>query len=372
MNVPLQQLCLLFHALPNVGSAVIRQTLAHYASAQDFWSAPAPPKVKGAGDASNAALVDLWRAGDSSEAWQQALEQHARLQLAGIELVSWRDATYPALLKQIPDSPALLYLQGNPDALRVPQLAIVGSRNASRMGIDTASAFAFDLASIGFAVCSGLALGIDGASHRGALAAGGITTAVLGTGVDRVYPQRHTELASEIVEKGVLISEFPLGAPPLRWHFPKRNRLIAGMCQGTLVVEAAPHSGSLITARLALDYNREVFAVPGSIHNPRSKGNHTLIREGAKLVETTDHILEELNGFLQLYSASMASTRPVAATRPITEDPPVLEAIDYHPTPLDVIVERTGMDCSQLAAVLLELEISGRIEACAGAWQRCR
>jgi DNA processing protein len=218
----------------------------------------------------------------------------AWLSETGHHLVTWADTDYPPLLREIPAPPVVLYVIGDRQSLSHPQFAIVGSRNPTPMGRENAHAFAKTLAGAGLTITSGLALGIDGAAHRGALDAGGKTIAVVGTGLDRVYPARHRDLAHAVVQQGALVSEFPLGTPPKSENFPVRNRIISGLSLGTLVVEAAVQSGSLITARLATEQGREVFAIPGSIHSPQARGCHALIRQGAKLVETAQDILEEL------------------------------------------------------------------------------
>lgn len=212
----------------------------------------------------------------------------------------WDDPGYPALLAEVADAPPLLYVEGAPETLERPQLAMVGSRRASPAGLGTAWSFARSLAQGGFAITSGLALGIDGAAHEGALEVGGATVAVLGTGLRRLYPRRHEALARRIVEGGgALVSELPLDSPPLPANFPRRNRIISGLSLGVLVVEASPASGSLITARLAAEQGREVYAIPGSIHHPGARGCHQLIRDGALLVESVGHVLEALRGWAQ-------------------------------------------------------------------------
>jgi DNA processing protein len=378
MNAAQQRFYLFLQSLPGAGPVALKQLLKHYPSAEIFWRSPTAPLIKGAQGRLNTALRAAWRSGENGPAWQRARDDQARLQDDAVHLISWRDAGYPPLLQQIPDCPALLYVRGNIASLCRPQLAIVGSRNASRAGLATARDFARELAAAGIVVCSGLALGIDGAAHQGALDAMGSTTAVLGTGIDTIYPLRHADLAGTIIENGALISEFPLGTLPRPGHFPRRNRIIAGMCVGTLVVEAALRSGSLITARLALDYNREVFAVPGSIHSPLCKGNHALIREGAKLVETTEHVLEEVISLLPCHTVAppqldqtSRNEPPVHLVMPSQKSAQhVLKAIDECPTSMDAIVDRTGMVMTELAEVLLDLEMSGWVEMCAGGWQR--
>lgn len=295
------------------------------------------------------------------------LRQWENFQCMGIHVICPTDDTYPELLAAINDPPGLLYVRGQLSALAQPQLAIVGSRNASHAGLDTARAFAGELANHGLVVTSGLALGIDTAAHQGALEGGGQTIAVLGTGVDSVYPRRNAKLADAIVENGALVSEFAPGTEPKAGHFPRRNRIIAGLSYGTLVVEAAPRSGSLITARLALDYNREVFAVPGSIHNPRVRGCHQLIRDGAALVETVPDILTELAIPLKTYLATRSRSKEALVS---TGGEKILAAVGFEPTTIDVIARRCGVKFEQLTSDLLELELAGHIFSVAGGYQR--
>lgn len=263
------------------------------------------------------------------------------------------DGDYPAVLLQTPDPPLLLYVQGQVEFLQRRSLAIVGSRNASAQGVDNARAFGTHLSHRGWTIVSGLAFGIDGAAHEGGLAGPGSTVAVVGTGLDRVYPARHRALAHRIATAGVLVSEYAPGTPPLAQNFPQRNRIIAGLARGTLVVEAALQSGSLITARQAAEYGREVFAVPGSIHSQLSRGCHALIRQGAKLVESADDILEELRGD----SGASAAPMPEATGR----SDPVLEALGHDPASLDALCARTGWSARELSGHLLELELEDRV-----------
>ena len=370
-----QLLCLLLHSQPRLGLSLTETLLQRFPSAPSFWSASRSDLPLSSRPAVNNALLQLWRAADNGGAWQQAQDWQQQLYDQEIHMLCPLDADYPALLREIPDRPGALYIRGDISALARPQLAVVGSRNASRSGLQIAVDFARELAAAGLTVSSGLALGIDGAAHRGALDASGVTIAVLGTGVDRIYPRRHGGLADEILNQGALVSEFPLGAEPLPRNFPRRNRILAGSSVGTLVVEAAASSGSLITARLALDYNREVFALPGSIHNPNAKGNHSLIRDGAKLVETTTHIFEELGALLQLLAADSHAQHGHQSAQPEALEPHlavVLDAIDYHATCFDTIVERTGFASAELGGYLLELELAQWLECSAGTWQRCR
>ncbi|MFT4046007.1 MAG: DNA-processing protein DprA, partial [Solimonas sp.] len=279
------------------------------------------------------------------------------------------DARYPAALRQIASAPPLLFWQGDVDVISLPQVAIVGSRSATPQGLDNARAFAAELSRRGFVITSGLALGIDGAAHRGALQAGGYTVAVCATGLDRVYPARHKTLAHEIAAHGVLISEFPTGVQALAEHFPRRNRIISGLALGVLVVEAARESGSLITARYAIEQSRELFAIPGSIHNPQARGCHALIRQGAKLVETVDDLLEELGPLLgPLLGTRLAEQKPPAMEAPLADEAAasVLTALGDELLTIDDLVQRTAMAIAELQTTLTMLELGGQIAAAAG------
>ena len=282
-------------------------------------------------------------------------------------------AEYPRLLKDIYDPPLALFAIGDVSLLVAPQLAIVGSRNPTASGRETAFGFSKSFAKNGLVITSGLALGIDAASHEGALAAMGKTIAVCGTGLDRVYPARHRDLARKIAETGLLISEFPLGMPPQAQNFPMRNRIISGLSVGTLVVEAALRSGSLITARSALHQGREVFAIPGSIHNPLARGCHNLLKDGAKLVETAEDVLEEL---VSLLGVSLAQSEVVSienqVTAPILDEEHLvlLENVGHEPTAIDLLVERTGFSAAAVASMLLMLELEGVVHSVSGGYQR--
>ena len=277
--------------------------------------------------------------------------------------ITIQDALYPPLLKELSDPPPLLFVRGNVALLTLPQIAIVGSRNPSTSGKDTAFEFAKSLSHCGFVITSGLALGIDAASHQGALSVGGFTIAVAGTGLDRVYPARHKDLATEIVNKGAMVSEFPPGTTAKANHFPRRNRIISGLSQGLLVVEAAKQSGSLITARMALEQNREVFAIPGSIHNPLARGCNALIREGAKLVETTQDILEELNQYNQ--QVENLPIEPMQSMLDL-EQQTLLNRVMFSPTSIDELVTESGAAVEIISSMLLILELQGYLEATAG------
>jgi DNA processing protein len=285
-------------------------------------------------------------------------------------VVPFTDPLYPSSLRAAKRRPLALYVAGSTEALSDPLLAIVGSRNPTAQGRDTAHDFSEYLAGRGLAISSGLALGIDSAAHRGALAAQGVTLAVLGSGVDLVYPASNRPLADEILARGALVSAFPLGTPPRRENFPRRNSLIAGLSLGTLVVEAARGSGSLITARLAAASGRKVFAIPGSIHSPLSRGCHELIRRGATLTETAHDILSALN-----FSAFSAPPPPAPAGHrtpvqhefPMDKEPKILlDALGFDPTDLDALVVRTGLKAEAVSSMMLILELEGHVQAAPG------
>ncbi|HET9642724.1 MAG TPA: DNA-processing protein DprA [Burkholderiaceae bacterium] len=292
-----------------------------------------------------------------SEGWAAQREATRRwLDGEGRSIVPLGHPEYPPQLLQTPDPPLLLYLQGRQELLHARSIAIVGSRQATPQGVANARAFASHFSSAGLAVVSGLALGIDGAAHEGGLEGPGSTIAVVATGLDRVYPKRHLALAHRIAVHGLLISELPLDTPPLRQNFPSRNRIIAGLALGTLVVEAAPDSGSLITARQAVEMGREIFAIPGSIHAPQSRGCHWLIKQGAKLVDRAEDVLEEL----RLAEPRLAAASTETARGPDNKDP-VLSALGHDPVTLDALVARTGWPADQLNVRLLELELEGQL-----------
>lgn len=281
-------------------------------------------------------------------------------------ILCYNDENYPILLREIHDPPPVLYVKGNRTCLNQPQLAVVGSRNASPIGLETAQAFAKQLAGSGLAITSGLALGIDGAAHAGALAAGGVTIAVTGTGLDQVYPARHQKMAEQICEKGALVSEFAIGTPPSAENFPRRNRIISGLSHGVLVVEAALRSGSLITARMALEQGREVLAIPGSIHHTLSKGCNNLLRQGAKLVETAADIIEEL-GFYGSFHPQEAAESGAGNDFPLDESYlKLLECVGYEPTGIDTLIARSRLTTESVCSMLLVLELHGMVETVAG------
>jgi DNA processing protein len=326
-------------------------------------------QVLAAGDAgwADAGLPAALRAQLRRPNWPLVEHDLRWLEMPRHHLLRLGQPDYPERLAVLPGAPPLLFVVGDPEVLRQPALAIVGSRNPSGNGRRTATDFAADLIRYGLVVTSGLAVGIDAAAHRGALAAGGLSVAVCGTGLDTVYPRSHARLAEELAAEGALISEWPPGTPALPAHFPRRNRIISGLTLGTLVVEAALRSGSLITARLAAEQGREVFAIPGSIDNPLARGCHALIRQGAKLVESAADILEEL-------PAQIATPRPEhsgqASPDPIPSPDPerqaLLDALGHGSASLDELVERAGLTPQTLSSMLLTMELQGLVEVLPG------
>jgi len=345
--------------LPNVGPVTIYHWLDYFKDIEKLFSA---------------SLSDLHSAGVSTKQiqalkntnWQQIEKDLQWLEKNNSYLLTPADPQYPARLRELHDAPLVLYVQGDINILAKTQLAIVGSRHPTVTGAEIARQFAKELAATGLVITSGLALGIDAASHRGALLTGK-TIAVLGTGLASIYPRSHHALAKDLVEKGgALISEFSPQSPPKAAHFPMRNRIISGLSLGVLVVEAAVQSGSLITARAALEQNREVFAIPGSIHNPLARGCHKLIRQGAKLVETAADILEEIG-------IHMARTPEPPPQEPVDLDPliqRVLAQIGYETTVLDAIIVRSGLTASEVSSMLLSLELEGYVQSVPGGYAR--
>ncbi len=284
-------------------------------------------------------------------------------------IVTLADPDYPASLLNIPDPPSLFYLKGARGLLAAPMLAVVGSRNATPQGIANAESFAEAASDAGLCIVSGMALGIDAAAHRGGLRGSAASIAVVGTGLDLVYPASNRKLAHELAEKGALISEFPLGTPAIGRNFPRRNRIISGMSRGCLVVEAALKSGSLITARQALEQGREVFAIPGSIHSPLSKGCHALIKQGAKLVESSDDILDEL-GCRPIHHPV---SRPEKPAEEESGESLLLDHLGYDSISIDTLCSRTGLTVEAVSAMLLTFELDGRVASLpGGCYQRLR
>lgn len=348
---------------PGIGGQTQRRLLAAFGPAPAVFSAGRSAIVGVIGSAAAAHLLDS----DNAAAVAAALAWRERGDDRHIVVLG--DADYPQALLEIDDPPTLLYVRGRRELLNRPALAIVGSRNATPAGVRNAEQFAAALGSSGLVIVSGLALGIDGAAHRGALAAGGDTLAFIGTGIDRVYPSRHQELAREIATHGAIVSEFALGTPPLPANFPRRNRLIAGIARGVLVVEAATGSGSLITARLAAEQGREVFAIPGSIHSPLARGCHQLLRLGAKLAESAQDVLEELAWASPLPGLGKAKNGAAGGTAAGTDDEEaarLLDALGHEARTLDQLVQGSGLTADRLSVILLELELAGRVACLPG------
>jgi DNA processing protein len=291
----------------------------------------------------------------------------------GNRIITIRDKDYPQLLREIPNPPLLLFVMGDCQLLASPQLAIVGSRNPTPSGLETAAYFAQELVQTGLVITSGFACGIDAASHKGAMTVFGKTVAVMGTGLNYIYPSRHKILAREIVAGGgVLLSEFPLSAQANAWRFPLRNRIISGLSMGALVIEATIRSGSLITARLASEQGREVFAIPGSIYNPQTRGCHYLIRQGAKLVEQPEDILEELQELTKLVTITKSTKKnPQEKNKLDREHHKLLNCIGFEITSVDVLAQRSNLTIQQINTMLMELELAGLIQEVVGGYVRC-
>lgn len=344
------------HLLPELGPRRFRKLLSAFDSASAALSAPASAwRALGL----PAECAEPRRDADIRERAAAALQW---LDEPGQHVLMWDDPGYPALLGELADAPPLLFVAGEPGVLEAPQLAMVGSRRASQPGLDNARAFARSLAGGGFVITSGLALGIDGAAHQGALESGGKTVAVLGTGLQCLYPRRHVRLAAQISEQGgALVSELPLDCPPQASNFPRRNRIISGLSLGVLVVEASPSSGSLITARLAAEQGREVYAIPGSIHHPGARGCHQLIRDGATLVESIEHILEALRGWQA--PAVQPTSAPLAGV-----EHPLLALLHAAPHSTEALMQASGWPLAEVLGALTELELDGLVCNESGRW----
>ncbi|MBC7575614.1 MAG: DNA-protecting protein DprA [Herminiimonas sp.] len=373
----------------DVGPATARKLLAAFGLPHNIFSS----SLAALGEVVPARVAQALRAPLSSDTQALIDRTLAWTALPGNHALTLADTAYPRALLEIADPPLILYAKGDIRLLSAPSVAVVGSRNATAQGLANADAFSAALCAAGWTVVSGMALGIDTAAHRGCLrtlgnqtTTNGSTVAVIGTGADIVYPARNRALAHEIVKAGCIVSEYPLGTPPIASNFPRRNRIISGLSRGVLVIEAAAQSGSLITARMAAEQGREVFAIPGSIHSPLAKGCHQLIRQGAKLVESAQDILEELQ------SGDLAGARAVSPARPLfrtasvasgasvgeihgfaeTSDP-VLLAMGFEPVSQDALAVRCAIDSAALSAQLLTLELQGHVELLpGGAYQRLR
>ena len=344
-------------ATPGIGRDSARKLLAAFGSAEAILAASNASLQEIVGSAAATALGV-----ESGEIDSQVVRALAWLDEGSPEvrsIVTLGDARYPPSLLETADPPLLLYTQGRCELLHADAMAVVGSRNPTPQGSENARSFSSHLSRAGLTIVSGLALGVDAAAHAGGLEGGSSTIAVVGTGLDRVYPSQNLELARRIAADGLVIGEFPLGTSPRSENFPVRNRIIAGITRGTLVVEAALRSGSLITARMALEAGRDVFAIPGSIHSPQARGCHALIKQGAKLVDRAEDVLEELT------AGSGAVARPAAPAeesgREIGPKDAVLEALGFDPVTLDVMIARTGRSAADLQAHLLDLELTGRV-----------
>ena len=341
-----------------MGPVTISRLLTQFASPYAVFLEP--NKAQGVSDRTRSALQNPnWDLAEQDLAWFLQENRH---------IITLNDPRYPELLKQISDPPSLLFAQGDITLLSRWQVAIVGSRNPSASGRDTAYEFARYLAQGGIVINSGLAMGVDAAAHQGALAAQGKTIAVIGTGLDRIYPAKNKALAHDIVEAGLIVSEFALGTSPRAENFPRRNRIISGLSLGVLVVEAAVRSGSLITARMAMEQGREVFAIPGSIHNPLARGCHRLIRDGAKLVETAADIIEELGA---LSGVSADSEEPINENNEMQFEADddyhlLFEHLGYDPIEIDRLTAKSGLTAEAVSSMLLLLELEGQVESLPG------
>lgn len=338
---------------PGLGDQSLRKLLVAFGAPQQVLAASHAALIKVVPAAVAAAISNGGAAADSLDAVSCWLEEPAN------HVVTLADSLYPQALLQTPDPPLLLYVIGRAELLNHDALAIVGSRSASPQGISNAEAFARALSDAGLTIVSGLALGIDAAAHRGGLAGAASSVAVVGTGLDIVYPARNRELAHQLAERGAILSEFPLGTPALAANFPRRNRLICGLARGCLVVEAALQSGSLITARLANEQGKEVFAIPGSIHSPLSKGCHLLIKQGAKLAESAQDIMEELR-----LLAPAPSPDPSFSAEPQAQA--LLDQLGFDPCDIDALCARCGLKSDAVSSLLTQLEIEGRVAALPG------
>lgn len=357
-----QLLWLTLAQTPGLGPVGARRLLAHFGGIEQVFAV-------GAGELQAAAGIGpkIARAIAGRTALPQAEQELARAARAGVHCLALPDPAYPALLREIADPPLVLYAKGDPELLRRPAIAVVGARAATMYGKKMAEDFAAALARAGLVVASGLALGIDTAAHQGALAAGGTGIAVLGCGLDVIYPPQNKNLFAMLAATGMLLSEYPLGTQPEGFRFPARNRIISGISQGVVVIEAASRSGSLITAEFALEQGREVFAMPGRVDSGKSEGCHRLIQEGAKLVQRAEDILAELGQLPGLTGTTSTPALVAGPTKPPTAtEAAILAVLDQYPRDIEEIIAACGLPAHTITAALLGLELSGRIEASPG------
>jgi DNA processing protein len=344
--------------IPRIGPRTISKLWAHWPNLKDLFKLSCTQMQQEGLPSKLAVAISQFNLNSIEEdlRWEEE---------AGHHLLTWESLHYPSLLKEIYDPPAVLYAIGELDCFKQPAIAVVGSRNPSILGKETARHFASDLALKQLTIVSGLALGIDAQAHEGCLAVNGKTIAVMGTGVDRLYPHQNRFIYDKIKQNGLILSEFPLKTPPTSGHFPRRNRIISGLSLATLVVEAAIKSGSLITARLALEQNRDVLAVPGSILNPKARGCHFLLQQGAKLVTSTQDIMEEL-GLNRKQALQTCTTLSLA-----TDNQNLVKCIGFEITTVDQIIMRSGLGIEDVVSSLATLELAGTIKAVPGGYMRC-
>ncbi|WP_323133316.1 DNA-processing protein DprA [Marinobacter sp. F3R08] len=364
--------------VPTIGRTRRRELLTEFPDLPQLLSMNAATLRAMAMSAEAVAAIQAWQQQDPSHpAIRDVVRIQEDCQRHGIGILTWEDPGYPEQLRHIHDAPLVLYTLGDPQLLARDQIGIIGSRKATPAGLDHARRFAAELSARGLLVSSGLALGVDGAAHAGALDAGFPTLAVIGCGLDRIYPHQHRRLGARIMVDGLIISEYPPGTPARAAHFPQRNRIISGLSRGVLVVEAGLRSGSLITARMALEQGREVFAIPGSVYSPVARGCHHLIKQGASLVETVDDILEELGAWwspLRTVESSSAPEPEHRCTDPLAgmerREIAVLEALGYDPRSTDALSSATGLPADQLMQSLLLLELQGLVSSVPGGYQK--
>lgn len=353
---------LALNRIKNVGPRTVKKLLYRWPNLKELFELSTPQRIAEGVPEPLANLIGSfdWDLVASDIAWSQNSNQH---------LLTWESPEYPLLLKEIADPPVVLYAKGSMEALNQPCIAMIGSRNPSVTGAENAFRFAKELAGYGLSIVSGLALGIDAAAHRGTLEGKGRTVAVMGTGINTIYPRSHAKLASDICENGLVLTEFPLNTPPMAGHFPRRNRIISGLSLSTLVVEAAMKSGSLITARMALEQNRDVLAIPGSIHNPLARGCHHLLQQGATLITSVADVIQELN--LPLAPNSITKDREKDHGRLASKDAKLVKYIGFETTSIDQIILRSGETANEVIRQLTQLELESLIEAVPGGYIRC-